>query len=66
MAERELKARQAEGLDYSLIVVGTKAEQYFRFRNYRIDASFAGVTDQPTYEDARAGRRRGARALRVR
>ena len=53
MAERELKARRDDGLDYSLIVVGTKAEQYFRFRNYRIDASFAGVTDQPTYEDAR-------------
>jgi len=53
MAERELKARQEEGRDYSLIVVGTKGEQYFRFRNYRIDASFAGVADQPTYEDAR-------------
>ena len=52
-AERELKARQEEGQDYSLIVVGTKGEQYFRFRNYRIDASFAGVTDRPTYEDAR-------------
>jgi F-type H+-transporting ATPase subunit gamma len=53
MAERELLARQAEGRDYSLIVIGTKGEQYFRFRNYRIDASFGGVTDQPTYEDAR-------------
>ena len=51
--ERELKARQEAGQDYSLIVVGTKGEQYFRFRNYRIDASFAGVTDRPTYEDAR-------------
>jgi F-type H+-transporting ATPase subunit gamma len=54
MAEREIRARQDEGLDYSLILVGTKAEQYFRFRDYRIDASFAGVTDRPTYEDARA------------
>jgi F-type H+-transporting ATPase subunit gamma len=53
MAEREILARQAEGLDYSLIVVGTKGEQYFRFRNYRIDASFGGITDRPTYEDAR-------------
>jgi len=53
MAERELIARQAEGLDYSLIVVGTKGEQYFRFRNYRIDASFGGITDRPIYEDAR-------------
>ena len=53
MAEREILARQAEGRDYSLIVVGTKGEQYFRFRNYRIDASFGGITDRPTYEDAR-------------
>src|SRR3954453_15727608 len=53
LAERELIARQAEGLDYSLILIGGKAEQYFRFRNYRIDASFGGITDQPTYEDAR-------------
>jgi F-type H+-transporting ATPase subunit gamma len=53
LAEREILARQAEGRDYSLIVVGTKGEQYFRFRNYRIDASFGGITDRPTYEDAR-------------
>ncbi|HEX7444493.1 MAG TPA: F0F1 ATP synthase subunit gamma [Acidimicrobiales bacterium] len=53
MAEREVIARQAEGRDYSLILIGSKAEQYFKFRNYRIDASFGAMTDQPTYEDAR-------------
>ncbi|MGZ4710876.1 MAG: F0F1 ATP synthase subunit gamma [Acidimicrobiales bacterium] len=53
MAEREIKAHQEAGRDYALIVVGTKGEQYFRFRGYRIDATFPGVTDQPTYEDAR-------------
>ena len=53
LAEREIKAYQEAGRDYALIVVGTKGEQYFRFRNYRIDATFPGVTDQPTYEDAR-------------
>lgn len=53
MVERELQARRAEGLDYSLIVIGSKAESYFRFRNYRIDAFFPNVTDQPTYEHAR-------------
>jgi F-type H+-transporting ATPase subunit gamma len=53
MAERQIKAYQEAGRDYALIVVGTKGEQYFRFRNYRIDATFPGVTDQPTYEDAR-------------
>ena len=53
MAEREIKAHQEAGREYALIVVGTKGEQYFRFRDYRIDATFPGVTDQPTYEDAR-------------
>jgi F-type H+-transporting ATPase subunit gamma len=53
MVERELQARRSEGLDYSLIVIGSKAESYFRFRNYQIDAFFPNVTDQPTYEHAR-------------
>jgi F-type H+-transporting ATPase subunit gamma len=51
--ERELQARRAEGADYSLILVGKKAEGYFRFRGYNVDASFLGMTDTPTYEDAR-------------
>ena len=42
-----------------------KAEGYFRFRNYRIDASFTGITDKPTYEDARAIAEHGHRAVRV-
>jgi F-type H+-transporting ATPase subunit gamma len=42
MAHREL------GRDYSLILIGRKAEGYFRFRHYRIDASFTGVSDTPT------------------
>jgi F-type H+-transporting ATPase subunit gamma len=53
-AERELMAAQTEGRDYSLVLIGKKAESYFRFRNYRIDASFIGISDTPKYEDARA------------
>jgi len=53
-AERALRAEVALGRDYSLILVGKKANDYFRFRRYRIDASFAGFSDSPTYEDARA------------
>jgi len=52
-AEGELKARVTEGLDYSLITVGRKVEGYFRFRGYRIDATFSGFSDNPTYADAR-------------
>ncbi|MDQ3145376.1 MAG: F0F1 ATP synthase subunit gamma [Actinomycetota bacterium] len=49
-AERRL--RGGEG-SYALVCVGKKAEGYFRFRKYDIDASFTGFSDQPSYEDAR-------------
>jgi len=51
-AEREISARRNEGADYSLILVGKKAEGHFKFRNYRIDATFNGISDTPTYADA--------------
>ena len=52
-AEREIMAGSREGRDYSLILVGRKGRDYFRFRNYRIDASFEGMSDTPRYADAR-------------
>jgi F-type H+-transporting ATPase subunit gamma len=52
-AERALQAEQARGRDYALILCGKKAEAYFRFKRYRIDASFTGFSEAPTYEDAR-------------
>ncbi len=52
-AERSIEANQKLGRDYALILVGKKAEGYFRFRNFRIDAAFNGMSDTPTYEDAR-------------
>jgi F-type H+-transporting ATPase subunit gamma len=52
-AEREVQDRRADGIDYSLILVGKKAEGYFRFRGYKIDAAFNGMSDTPTYEHAR-------------
>jgi F-type H+-transporting ATPase subunit gamma len=52
-AEREVQARRSEGLDYSLILIGNKAQKYFKFRGFAADATFSGVTDQPTYEQAR-------------
>ncbi len=53
LAERELKERRAEGLNVSLVVIGRKAETYFRFRGYAMDATISGVTDRPTYDHAR-------------
>jgi F-type H+-transporting ATPase subunit gamma len=52
-AERALEADVAQGLEYGLVVVGRKAESYFRFRAYDIDAAFSGFSDQPRYEDAK-------------
>ncbi|MEZ5281953.1 MAG: F0F1 ATP synthase subunit gamma [Acidimicrobiales bacterium] len=62
-AEREVMAAQTEGKDYSLILIGKKARDYFRFRNYRIDAFFEGMTDSPTYDDAKAVADRVAEAF---
>jgi F-type H+-transporting ATPase subunit gamma len=53
LAERELQARRSEGREYSLVLLGKKAENYFRFRGYKIDAAYHGMSDTPTYEDAR-------------
>ena len=53
-AEREIMAAQTEGKNYKLILVGKKAIDYFRFRNYKIEASFTDMTDTPLYEDARS------------
>jgi F-type H+-transporting ATPase subunit gamma len=52
-AERQLQAEVAAGREYKLILVGKKAAKYFRFRGYAIEASFEGMSDEPTYEDAR-------------
>ena len=52
-AERALQAEVARGRDYSLILVGKKVNDYFRFKRYRIEASFSGFSDNPSYEDAR-------------
>jgi F-type H+-transporting ATPase subunit gamma len=51
--ERQLNGHRDEGRDYSLILIGRKAEGYFKFRNYRIDHAFSGVSDTPAYDDAR-------------
>jgi F-type H+-transporting ATPase subunit gamma len=52
LAQREVDAHRAEGRDFALVTVGRKAEAYFRFRNYPIEATYSGFTDRPGYEDA--------------
>lgn len=53
-AEGGVKEQVGAGRDYSIIAVGRKAESYFRFRNYRVDAVHQGFSDNPSYEDARS------------
>lgn len=53
VAEAAIAEDLAAGRGYSLITTGRKAEGYFRYRNYDIDAAFSGFSDAPTYEDAR-------------
>jgi len=52
-AERELMDNKTKGIDYSLILIGKKSRDYFRFRNYKIDAFYEGISDTPNYENAR-------------
>jgi F-type H+-transporting ATPase subunit gamma len=53
-AERAMQREADQGRERALVTVGKKAESYFRFRDYPIDAVFTGMSDQPTYEDAKA------------
>jgi F-type H+-transporting ATPase subunit gamma len=53
-AERAMTARRRDGQDIFLVTVGRKAESYFRYREYHIDAAFQGFSDNPSYESARA------------
>jgi F-type H+-transporting ATPase subunit gamma len=53
LAEQEVAARMAAGRKYTLYVVGSKAQTYFRFRGYDTSEVFLGVTDRPTYDNAR-------------
>ncbi|MDE0130945.1 MAG: F0F1 ATP synthase subunit gamma [bacterium] len=54
MAERAIGHHTLEGRDTRLFVIGKKAQSYLRFRGYRIDQAFLGLTDRPNYGHARA------------
>lgn len=50
----ELRAQElaAEGKDYKMVIVGRKAMQYFKRRNYPIDATYTGLEQIPTSAEA--------------
>ncbi len=51
--ERAVAADTEVGRGYQLVLVGRKAQGYFRFRGHEISTSFEGFSDQPSYEDAK-------------
>jgi F-type H+-transporting ATPase subunit gamma len=51
--ERLVRAGTATGSAYRILTVGKKAIAYFRFRNQPIEHIFQGMTDKPTFADAR-------------
>jgi F-type H+-transporting ATPase subunit gamma len=53
LAERTVRAFQADGVDVRLMSVGRKAQSFFRFRRLDLEQSFSGFSDRPTFEDAR-------------
>lgn len=51
--ERAMAADVAAGRSTKLYVTGKKATGYFQFRNVHLDGNWLGVTDQPTYDQAK-------------
>ncbi len=51
--ERLLAGGAADGVEYRLFSVGKKAQRYFRYRGQSVEQSFAGISERPTFADAR-------------
>jgi F-type H+-transporting ATPase subunit gamma len=51
--ERLLAAHAADHLETRLVTVGKKAVGYFRFRGQAVERSFLGMSERPTFADAR-------------
>ena len=51
--ERLLAGYERDGAEYRLFTVGKKAQSYFRYRGQPVEASFTGMSERPTFADAR-------------
>ncbi|MEH2380217.1 MAG: F0F1 ATP synthase subunit gamma [Nostoc sp.] len=51
-AENRAKEIKAEGIDYTFVIVGRKATQYFQRRDQPIDATYSGLEQIPTAPEA--------------
>jgi len=51
--ERLIAANEAGGIETRLVTVGKKAQGYFRFRGQAVERSFLGMSERPTFANAR-------------
>jgi len=51
-AEHELTRLRGEGTDATIVAVGKKSINYFKFRHIEVVHSYEGFSDRPTYADA--------------
>ena len=51
--ERLLAQYGSSATEWRLFTVGKKAQSYFRYRNQPVEASFTGMSERPTFTDAR-------------
>ncbi len=52
--ERRLQRAGEDGVGVRLFTVGKKAQNYFRYRGQPVERSFLGMSDRPSFEDARS------------
>ncbi len=51
--DRTVKSPQASDVEYRIVTSGKKAPPYLRYRGIHAEQSFTGMSDRPTFEDAR-------------
>jgi F-type H+-transporting ATPase subunit gamma len=52
--DRAVKSPQASDIEYRIVTSGKKGPPYLRYRGIHPDQSFTGMSDRPTFEDARS------------
>jgi len=52
MAERFIRQKSADGVEFTLTAAGRKGAEYFKRRNYNIRKRFTGLLGKPSYADA--------------
>jgi F-type H+-transporting ATPase subunit gamma len=53
VGERLIRSGVGRGENYRVMAIGKKAQAYFRFRHQPVERQFVGMSDRPSFEDAR-------------